>query len=432
MEDVQQLQAENRRLKRAVEELSIINEITLAINSTMDLDQILDLIVNKCIARMNVEQGAVQLLQKEEKETDQNPHPLKTMVRRVDRLSKMGPYRLNAELRRWMVENEKPLLINDLTADARFARLNAAEMDIRSLLSVPLILNGRMIGLIVLFNKKQEERFTADDEQLLSIVATQSAQIIENARLAREEKELMRVQEELKTARRIQDRLLQIPIPDIPGYGLSARSESAREVGGDMYDVVTLEDNRIACCVADVSGKGTAAAILMACLQSIIRGESALGGDLAASVSRINRHLFNSTTPEKYATMFYSILDPETHELAYVNAGHNRPYLVRSGGNVETLETTGAAVGCFDHMPYRAESIFMESGDVLAIFSDGLPEAHNAEELEYQEERMLSVIRNTRFMPAQMIVEAVFSSIRTFTGEIPQFDDMTLMVVKRD
>ncbi len=432
MEDAQQLQEENRRLKRAVEELSIINEITLAINSTMDMDQILDLIVNKCIARMNVEQGAVQLLQKQQKETEQNPHPLKTMIRRVDRLSTVGPYRLNAELRKWMVENKKPLLVNDLTTDNRFADLNAAGMDIRSLLSVPLILNGKMMGLIVLFNKKEGGRFTPDDERLLSIVATQSAQIIENARLAREEKELMRVQEELKTARRIQDRLLQIPIPEIPGYGLAARSESAREVGGDMYDILTLDDNRIACCVADVSGKGTAAAILMACLQSIIRGESAVGGDLADCIGRINRHLFNSTTPEKYATMFYGILNPVSHELTYVNAGHNRPYLVRSDGSVEVLETTGAAVGCFDHMPYRSETISLGSGDVLAMFSDGLPEAHTAEDVEYEEERMLTVIQNTRYMPAQMVVEAVFSSIRTFTGDIPQFDDMTLMVIKRD
>jgi len=431
MNDHDRLLEENRRLQRAVEELSIINDITTAINSTMDLDQILDLIVQKCVGRMDVEQGAVQLLQKTS-EDENKGSPLKTMIRKVDVLSTVGPYRLNAHLTDWMIRNQKPLLTNDLVTDQRFSDIPVSDLNIRSLLSVPLVLNGRMIGLINLFNKKGGEPFGPDDERLLSIVASQSAQVIENARLAREEKKLMRVQEELQTARRIQNRLLQVDIPKVPGYSISASSVSAREVGGDLYDVIRLNNDHIGFCVADVSGKGMAAAILMACLQSTLRGHAAMAERVADCISTVNRSMFNSTTPEKYATLFYASLDPKTHQVTYVNGGHNRPYLFRADGSLETLETTGAAVGCFDHMPYADRTFSMNAGDALLVFSDGIPEAQDSRDNEYEEERLVTAFRKVQHLPPTMIVDALFSNIRAFTGDTPQFDDMTLMVVKRD
>lgn len=430
MQDHDHLLEENQRLKRAVEELSILNEITRAINSTMDLDQILDMIVQNCIERMNVEQAAVQLLQKPE-ENEQNSSPLKTMIRKVDVLSAMGPYRLNAHLTDWMIKNQKPLLSNDLVLDERFQDVPVSDLNIRSLLSVPLVLNGRMIGLINLFNKKDSSAFGADDERLLSIIASQSAQVIENARLAREEKKLMKVQEELKTAQRIQNRLQQVEIPEINGYCLSAHSVSAREVGGDLFDVSKLDDGRIVFCVADVSGKGMAAAILMACLQSTIRGQAGIDEKPSECIARVNRSMFNSTTPEKYATLFYGVLDPFTHRVTYVNAGHNRPYLLKEDGGIVTLETTGAAVGCFDHMPYQERTFEIRRGETLIIFSDGIPEAQDNQDNEYEEERLLDAVRAVRHMPSALIVDSVFANIRKFTGDTPQFDDMTLMVMKR-
>jgi GAF domain-containing protein len=176
-----QLEDENRRLRRAVEELSIINSISGAIGSTMSLNSIVELIVQESVKYMNVEQGAVMLLRSEE-END----PFRTMARKAYSGSDAVPYRFGQQLTGWMLKNQTPLLINDLQNDPRFKNVATVDFPMRSLLSVPLRAKGEMVGLLNLFNKRTPGGFTPDDQRLLSIIASQSAQIVENVRLYEE------------------------------------------------------------------------------------------------------------------------------------------------------------------------------------------------------------------------------------------------------
>ncbi|NOZ57520.1 MAG: GAF domain-containing protein, partial [Calditrichaeota bacterium] len=258
------LRQENRRLQRSVLELSVLNDVATAIGSTMALDKIIELIIEKCVKHFRVEQGAVLLLDERQDQVS-----FRTMVRKLDTTGYRRPYRLDTELSGWMLKHRRPLVVNDFASDGRFSGGRDAPFEIRSLLAAPLLLKSKMIGLICLFNKKLSEGFTPDDQRLLSILAVESAQVIENARLYQEEQELRRVQEELRVASDIQRGLLPKAFPEIEGYDIAAVNLPARVVSGDYYDFINLPDGNLGFCLGDVSGKGMPAALLMANLQAI-------------------------------------------------------------------------------------------------------------------------------------------------------------------
>ena len=214
-----------------------------------------------------------------------------------------------------------------------------------SCLSVPLLSKGRMIGLLSVFNKKAEEGFNQDDQRLLSIIATQSAQVIENARLLEEEKALLQIQDELRLAYEIQTQLLPTTNPRINGYDIAGKAIPAKEVGGDYFDFITIDDDRIAFCLGDVSGKGMPAALLMATLQAAVRTQTMLNTPVDDCLIRMNKLLFRSTAAEKFATLFYAVLDTRTHEIRYSNAGHQYPFLFSGGEGHKELSSKGRISG---------------------------------------------------------------------------------------
>ncbi len=231
------LEVENERLKNAVEELSIINDISTAINSTLSLEKIIELIVQKCIKHMKVEQGTVTLL-----ENGGQDNQFKTIMRGADQSSGYMPFHLDTQIAGWMLKNKKPLIIDDLDSDDRFRTLESEKNPINTLLSVPLILKGRIIGALNVFNKHGGNNFSETDKRLLCIISTQSAQVIENARLYEEEQSLMRMQEEMKIAYNIQMGLLPKDAPMIEGYDVAGKSMPAKSVGGDYFDLIRLCD----------------------------------------------------------------------------------------------------------------------------------------------------------------------------------------------
>ena len=176
-----ELEEENRRLRRAVEELSILNAIGSAIGSTMDLNEVVELIVQESVKNLNVEQAAVMLLQH-----DQDNDPFRTMARKAHSGTEVVPFRFGQQLTGWMLKNRKPLMINDLQQDERFKTVAPEDFPIHSLLSVPLRAKGQMVGLLNVFNKRGDQGFTKEDQRLLSIIASQSSQIVENALLYEE------------------------------------------------------------------------------------------------------------------------------------------------------------------------------------------------------------------------------------------------------
>jgi sigma-B regulation protein RsbU (phosphoserine phosphatase) len=424
---VRRIEEENRRLKAELEKLTILHDIARAIGSAWSLEQIMELAVRQCIKHLGTEQGSVTLLDLEDSEK-----PFHTMIRRGDRTEGILPFRLDAQLRGWMLQYQQPLLANDLLSDSRFTVDPKKDEPIRSVLSVPLRYKGRMIGSLNAFNKRAAEGFTPADQQLLTIIGTEVAQVIENARLYEEEQALMDMQKEMRLAYDIQTGLLPQGAPEIPGYDVSGRSIPAQDVGGDYYDFIQMGGPRVGICLGDVSGKGVPAALLMANLQATLRGQTIQGLSPKECLERSNVHLLGNMDPGRFITLFYAVLDGQHHELAYANAGHNHPFLFKAGEAVTRLDVSGIALGSVDNARYTEGRAALAPGDIFVVFSDGITEAIDRDEDLFGEQRLSRIVSRNSGETAEHLIEIIFDAVKLHVGEASQSDDMTAVVVKRE
>ncbi len=425
-ERIEKLRAENERLKVALDELKILNEIATAISSTLTLEHVMELMIKKCIKHLKAEQCAIMLLDPEDKE-----RPFHTMIRKADSSRAVLPYRLDIQMMGWLLKNRKPLLINDFS---EFNQIRLAPKDsggIKSVLAAPLLLKGRMIGSLNVFNKRAPAGFTEADTRLLSIIATESAQVIENARLYEEEQALLRMQDEMRLAHKIQTDLLPKSSPAVVGYDIAGASIPATLVGGDYYDFIRIDEHKLGICLGDVSGKGMPAALLMANVQATLRSQAISCDDPCECLARSNALLLASTDLERYTTLFYGVLDTQAHSLDYCNAGHNHPFLFRKGAEPRRLKIGGTIVGCFGATDYKDDKIEIGPGDVLVVYSDGVTDAEDDDGAEFGEARLAGVAMSNLDDPAESLLLKLVEAARAHAGKAAPVDDMTVVVVKR-
>ncbi|MBI1803765.1 MAG: SpoIIE family protein phosphatase [Ignavibacteriae bacterium] len=425
MEQLALLQEENQRLRKAVDELSILNDLARVISSTMNLDAVIESVVKRSVRAIHGQQGMITLVD------EQAPTEMKTLIRAQDSTSDQQQFHLNQNVLGWMLINKKPLISNDLKSDPRFSGVRA-EGDFRSLLCVPLLVKNRLIGLLAVFNKAGGGEFSEDDKRLLSIIAAQSGQILENARLYEQEKSLIIMQEEVKLASKIQLELLPKQSPSVPGYEIAGKSIPAQMVGGDYFDFIPIDERQLAISLGDVSGKGLPASLLMANLQATLRGQTLVNTSAKECITKSNKLLHQSTSSEKFVTLFYSILNYETHQLQYSNAGHDPPFLLSEGKNPVRLRMGGIVLSIMEGLPYDEETVSLQPGDLLLIYSDGIPEAMNATKEQFGEERLCELLIKNRTRPAVELIDTVVTAVKDHAGSYPQSDDITLIVVKRN
>jgi sigma-B regulation protein RsbU (phosphoserine phosphatase) len=220
-------------------------------------------------------------------------------------------------------------------------------------------------------------------------------------------------------------------MPVLPGYDIAGTSLPAQVVGGDYFDFIPMDDSRLAICLGDVSGKGLPASLLMANLQATMRGQLLTDCSPKDCVSRSNTLLYRSTNSEKFVTFFYSMLDASTHTLAYSNAGHENPILISADGTINRLETGGVVLGIMDNYPFEDAAMTLQTGDVVAIYTDGIIEAMNPKNEMFGEERLIDILRESRTLTSEKIIAAVVAAVRKFAASAAQFDDITIVVVKR-
>jgi sigma-B regulation protein RsbU (phosphoserine phosphatase) len=418
------LQEENRRLRRAVEELSVLNDLARAISASLNPEEIMGTIIRRSLRAVNAEQGVITLVDK--KAAD----PSRTLVRAMVSSSQHEQFHLNQALLGWMHLNKKPLHINDPRVDERFRGVRWDE-SIRNLLCVPLIVKGELTGVLTVYNKKTGSAFADDDLRLLAIIGGQSAQVMENARLNEHEKLFLKMQEEVRLAARIQSDLLPSTMPEIPGYEIAGKNIPAQEVGGDHFDFIPIDENRLAICLGDVSGKGLPASLLMSNLQATLRSQTFVSPTPAECVQRSNTLLFRTTSSEKFVTLFYCVLDYKQHRLTFTNAGHDFPFLISKNGTIRRLETGGIAVGMLDGFSYQEETVELAGDDLLVIYSDGIAEAMNTDRSQYGDERLGQLLLTHSGKSAAGVLEEIIGDVRTHVGTAPQMDDITLVTVKR-
>ncbi len=420
------LEDENRRLKRAVRELSILNDLARAIGASLDFQHVISTITSRSVRAVRAEQGVITLI---DRHADQD---MRTLVRTIAGADRRQALHLEESLLGWIQIHKRPLLIDDPESDGRFPGVTW-DASIRSILCVPLLVRSELTGVLAVYNRRGDGGFTEEDQRLLSIVAAQSAQIVENARLYEEERALRRVEDEIRLASEIQAGLLPKAPPVLPGYDIAGASFPAEVVGGDYFDFITGTDRGgLAICLGDVSGKGLSAALLMANLQATIRGQALLDLPPAECVEHANALLARSTDPDKFATFFYGILDPNEHVLAYSNAGHDPPLLVSRRRGVLRLETGGLVLGFLDETPYEEASVAIAPGDLLVAYSDGVTEAMDGADEPFGAERLIALLENSLEKPVDAVVGSVVAAVRQHAGDAPQSDDITVVAVKRE
>jgi phosphoserine phosphatase RsbU/P len=303
-------------------------------------------------------------------------------------------------------------------------------------LLLPLSGRERLMGLMALGPKLSEQPYTPTDLRVLQSLAAQTGLALEISELAlslaKEAAHRERANKEIEIAREVQQRLFPQKLPHSPGLDFAGMCRAALGVGGDYYDLIQLEYGLIGIAIGDVSGKGISAALLMASLRASLRGLTIDGsGDLAKMMQRINSLVYESSASNRYATFFFATLDPDTRHLSYVNAGHNAPMLVKGGsGEVLRLEAGGTPVGLLPSSTYEAQSVTLGAADLLLCYTDGISEAMNLADEEWGEERMLEVVQQMTDVSAADVLRDVFQAADQFTGEAPQHDDMTLLVVR--
>jgi sigma-B regulation protein RsbU (phosphoserine phosphatase) len=304
-------------------------------------------------------------------------------------------------------------------------------------LLLPLSTRDKLLGFISLGPKLSDEPYSGTDVRLLKSVAAQTGLALENARLmsaiADEVGHRERLNREVEIAREVQERLFPQTTPPISGIEYSGACRPALGVGGDYYDFLALPGGHLGIAIGDVSGKGIAAALMMASLQASLRGEATRAPEnLAALVANVNHLVFEASSANRYATFFYAQYDAEARRLTYVNAGHNPPMLFRRDGEhwrITRLEIGGTVVGMFKTYPYKQAAVTIAPGDVFIAFTDGISEAMNAADEEWGEERLIETVEQCDGLTPSEIIARILEAADGFVAGAQQHDDMTLVVL---
>ena len=391
-------------------ELEALYDVGLAIASMLNLEQLGEEILLRAVSLLDARRGALYL-------------------RAGDRY--VLDHTLGGDARQELPLEDpqvKALLDGKLPADQDF--LPGA----RHLMGLPFGADGRPQGLLIVADKESRHGvgpFAVSDRRSLSLFANQAAIALETAHLHRQALEKERLERELELAADIQRRLLPTIFPRLKGFELAGWSRPARHVGGDYYDLLRIRNDRVAAVLADVSGKGMPAALMVSTVHSALRlliDQVEVGPEL---VRRLNHHIAESSAPNKFITLLLAEVNPGSNEIRYVNAGHNPGLLVGSSGEVVELESGGLPLGLFDNGVYKAGSIALGVGDLVCIYSDGITESASPRDEEFGMSRFVDLLRSVRDRPLSDIVSTVDKAVSDFAGGLNQGDDQTLVLIRR-
>ncbi len=335
----------------------------------------------------------------------------------------------------WVAHKKESLIINDCYSDLRFSK----EFDIatgyhtRNMVCVPMVNRNTLVGVIQVINKKDNKSFTREDLELFEALSAQCAVAIENAHLIELEIKAEQTKHEMDTAWRIQQRFLPEKLPSIKNVEMCIKLKPAKEIGGDYFNVIKIDEDNFLFFIADVSGKSISAALIVSTLYSFLQfyfivQKSAFNP--VEFVQTFNRFLIASTTSDKFATAWFGFYNQTTQSMISINAGHNPPYFINSdSGSFNTLDEGGMILGSLD-FPYVSETIFLNKGNIIVYYTDGIPEAMNEFEVEFGEKRFEELlIANCRLSPADLS-KAIFDDIKRYRGTAEQSDDITLGILK--
>jgi len=413
-----ELEMVNRGLDKKIQELNTLFDYGKELNSTLDVNKILNLLtfavmgelmVSRCLVFLKDDEG---MNLKIYKGTKVNNRAFKALsgIRFLKALSNI----------------HTPTLVNEVDLPTSLKHLSTNKIKVVA----PMKIQEETKGVIAVGEKISKQEFQADELEFLYTLGNQAMISLENARLFEEALEKQRMEEELNIARDIQQGLLPKICQSPQGFEIYGMNVPSRQVGGDYFDCIQFDQDHYGICIADVSGKGAPAALLMSNLQASLHALSSAQCDIAEMTSKINNLIYQNTGLDKFITYFYGVLNSKDLTFTYTNAGHNPPYLCHAEGSIATLEKGGLLLGMMPDMPYQTERITLKSGDVILMFTDGVTEAMNPDEEEFEEHRVEAILKQSRRASAQELVDEVTRSVKEFVGDATQSDDITMVCLK--
>jgi sigma-B regulation protein RsbU (phosphoserine phosphatase) len=417
------------RLEELVERLKLLHDISKKIMESKPLDILLDEIIEHSITVMQAEAASLLLY-------DTRKHKL------VFHLVKGGEadYIKSLELdigkgiAGWVAKEKKTVLIEDCYNDPRFNKDIDKKTGFRTLTMIcgPLLKKDKLIGVMQVINKVGKKMFDESDQEIFETLASQCAVAIDNARLTAVQIKAARLENELETARKIQENLLPKVLPEYLDIAVKTQLIPATKIGGDYYNVIQIDDNNSLFMVVDVSGKSISAALIVSGIHTFIETYLIInrsGFVLKDFVSSLNKFLIGYTTSDKFASGWFGLFNHASRTLESVNCGHTPTYIFNEKDKYSQLLAGGIFLGIYD-LEYSSELNELERGDAIIFYSDGITEAWNKDKEEFGEEKLLEVLKNNIDASAGDILNAVTDSVSKFVGRAEQSDDLTLGIVK--
>ena len=410
-----------------VDKLRLLLDITKTISRSLDLDEVLNLVMDTLGSLIPYDAAGIYLI--EFSPEDKSPYVFKSKAIRGYQISfelieprlKMGEGFLGT-----VAQTGKAIISPDVSKDSRYF---AARDLTRSEIVAPIISNDRVIGVFDL-ESDDLDAYSDDDLSVLQLLTSQVAIIIEKVRLHEQVVEKKRIQAQLEIARQVQLELLPGNDPDIDNFDISAYVFPAEEVSGDYYDWVKVFDDQIGIVVADAVGKGIPAALLMSFLRASLRSCVQIGYAPHIAFSKVSSLLRDSIEDNQFITAIYGILDSTNKTFVFSNAGHNPPLLMKPDGEYRYVEYGDMPLGMFDDLHYHQHFIRFEAGQVMVIYTDGITEAANPTGEEYGEDRLAKRVLEGIDLPAKQLIDHIRKGVADFTERKFLDDDGTLFIVK--
>jgi len=415
---VLKLQEVNRRLDKKIQELNTIFEIGKELNSTLETNKILNLLSYAVMGEMIINRCLIFL-----EENDKMELKMSKGIQDNDELIQFE----NKEILLKLSELTDPIYLR-LGNEYHSPLINFQKANFPVI--IPMRIQNKTKGILAIGERITKTPFYDDDLEFLFTLGNEALICLENARLFEETLEKQKMEEELALAREIQQKLLPKACPQFEKFEVEGINISSLQVSGDYFDCIKMDENNYCLAIADVSGKGTPASLLMANLQAVLNALIAPDSSLEEITGRINNLIHKNTNYDKFITFFIGILNTKENSFQYVNAGHNPPFFMHKDGKIDLLESGGLILGMMPNVPYEQDTVQLKEGDWIVMFTDGVTEAQNVEGEDFEEERLMEILQNNESSSAEVMKDKILAGVKAFTGDVPQGDDITLLILK--
>jgi serine phosphatase RsbU (regulator of sigma subunit) len=418
--------ADFMKIKSDYKSMAVLNEVSKALVLHQPLPELLEKIMDLISEYLPMDRGVLML-------KEGNPPQ---MIAKVPRINNKNLLRqkilVSQSIITMVLDNHSSVLTADAQTDDRLkGKDSIIKSNIHSAMCVPLWNNREIIGVIYADRISLLDQFTEDDLRLMTLLSNLAAVKIENSLAIEQAIEVEKFQKELALAAQIQKDFLPKKNPPCENFDISGTNIPCNQVGGDYYDFIAIDPCRLAVIVADVSGKGMSAALLMASLRAALIAEVGPQLRLENMAAKLNDFVYSSSASNRFITFFFCELDRRTGVLRYINAGHNPPIVIAKDGTVARLDPTGFCLGMFPAITYEVSQVTLDKGDMVVLFTDGITDARNKDSSEFGEENLIGLLKKNAKKPASEIVGKVCTELSSFTAGVEPFDDMTLIALKR-